>query len=75
MDLIEKLKTSRPNLDSLDICEPDDCCGRALSKALQSGELAQKSEWTHEKCGCRWSARQMTDGSRFWYPVVEVWII
>ncbi len=71
MDLESKLKTLQP----LDIVDPDDCCGKALSKALASGALASKSEWTHEKCGCRWQARLMSDGSRHWYPVVEVWII
>ena len=70
MELADKLKSLNP----LDMAEPDDCCGRAMSKALHSGSLKQKTEWTHEKCGCRWQARQMTDGSRHWYPVVEVWI-
>lgn len=74
MDITEKLK-SLPASSPLDMAEPDECCFRALSKALASGALVHKSEWTHEKCGCRWAARQMSDGSRYWYPIVEVWII
>jgi hypothetical protein len=73
MELADKLKTLNPS--PLDMADPDECCGGALAKALRSGELARSSEWTHAKCGCRWAARQMGDGSRFWYPVVEVWII
>ena len=70
MDLAEKLK--KPPLD---MSEPDPCCGKALGKALQSGDLAKTDTWVHAKCGCFWKARQMSDGSRYWYPVVEVWII
>ncbi len=70
MELAEKLKKL-----PLDMAEPDPCCGKALGKALASGALADNPEWTHEKCGCRRAARQMSDGSRYWYPVVEVWII
>ncbi len=71
MELAEKLKKL-----PLDMADPDPCCGKALAKALQSGALADKPEWTHEKCGCRWKAEQMPpDGSRLWYPVVEVWIL
>ncbi len=69
MELAEKLKKL-----PLDMAEPDPCCGKALGKVLASGALADKSEWTHEKCGCKWQARRMADGSRFWYPTVEVWI-
>ncbi len=69
--LTEKLRQLIP----LDMAVEDECCGKALSKALHSGALAGKSEWTHEKCGCRWTARQMSDGSRYWYPVVEMWVI
>ncbi len=71
MELSEKLKTLSP----LDMAEPDPCCGKALHKALASGSLASKSEWVHEKCGCRWEACITTEGVRFWRPVVEVWII
>ncbi len=70
MELADKLKKLNP----LDMADPDPCCGKALSKALGSGSLNEKSEWTHEKCGCRWQARQMGDGSRHWHPVIEVWI-
>ena len=71
INLVAKLKTLQP----LDMAEPDPCCSKALNKALSSGSLNEKSKWIHEKCGCRWAARQMSDGSRYWYPVVEVWII
>jgi predicted 3-demethylubiquinone-9 3-methyltransferase (glyoxalase superfamily) len=74
MDLTEKLK-SIPASSPLDMAEPDECCFRALSKALASGSLKQKTSWVHDKCGCEWQARTMADGSRFWYPVVQVWII
>ncbi len=63
------------NPSPLDLFENDECCGRALSNALASDALADKSEWVHTKCGCRWKVRKMEDGSRFWHPVVEVWII
>ncbi len=59
----------------LDMAESDPCCEKALAKALQSASLNEKTEWTHEKCGCRWTARTMDDGSRYWYPIVELWII
>ena len=73
-DLSDKLKIL-PASSPLDMMEPDECCFRVLSKALASGALVQKTSWTHDKCGCEWNARQMADGSRFWYPVVQVWII
>ncbi len=57
------------------MAEPDSCCGKALHKAMFAAELRNKTEWTHEKCGCKWQARIMSDGSRYWYPIVEVWII
>ncbi len=74
MELTENLKKLPPIYERLDIFESDDCCGKALSKALASVTLAEKTEWTHEKCGCRWRVQKMHDGSRYWYPVVEVWI-
>ncbi len=69
------LDTDGTNKAPLDLAEVDSCCGKALAKALQSGALADKAEWMHEKCGCRWTARQMSDGSKYWYPIVEIWIL
>ncbi len=72
MDLTEKLKSLIP----LDMAVEDECCGKALSKALQSGALAKTDTWIHAKCGCIWKAEQMPpDGSRLWSPVVEMWVI
>ena len=70
MLLSEKLKALQP----LDMADEDPCCGKDLSKALRAGTLKDKTVWIHEKCGCRWKFRQMSDGSRHWHPVVEIWI-
>ncbi len=71
MELTDKLKSLIP----LDLAEPDPCCSKAIFKALLSGELRNTTTWVHAKCGCIWRARVLEDGSRYWYPVVEVWII
>ena len=71
MGIAEKLRAISP----LDLVEPDECCGKALAKSLQSGALRDKTIWHHEKCGCEWRARTMDDGSRYWYPIVQIWII
>lgn len=34
--------------------EADECCGTPIWKALRSGELDNKAEWTCPKCGCKW---------------------
>jgi hypothetical protein len=58
--------------------EPDDCCAKALAKALETGQLDNVSEWTHAKCGMLWAAKMIeTDGyyARHWTPrpIIEVW--
>jgi hypothetical protein len=34
--------------------EPDECCGKALSKALLSGSLDTANSWECPKCGQEW---------------------
>ncbi len=61
-------------LQTLDVIDPDDCCTRALQKALLSGDLEGKAEWTHAKCGCDWKCSEAV-GVRHWTPVVMIWRI
>ncbi len=63
------------HITPLNIVEEDDCCADPLWKVIASGKLDGKDTWTHGKCGCEWRAREMTGGGKFWYPVVQVWII
>ena len=74
-DIAGHVQTKQESRQPLDIQENDECCGKALAKALQSGALASTDTWVHAKCGCIWKARMMEDGSRYWYPVVEMWVI
>jgi hypothetical protein len=49
--------------------EPDDCCAKALSKALRSGALDKAETWKHEKCGLEWRPVHIGE-ARHWQPVV-----
>ena len=62
-----------PTKPPLNAYQPDECCGKALGKALHSGVLDNKTSWVHEKCGCEW----VCSGSeiRVWSPKSEIWII
>ncbi len=71
MQLTDKLKSLIP----LDLAVEDECCGKALGKALASGVLAKTDTWVHAKCGCVWKARVLENGGRCWYPNVEIWVI
>lgn len=41
----------------LSVYADDECCGKALSKALLSGALESADSWTHTKCGTEWKPR------------------
>jgi hypothetical protein len=58
-------------ISSLNLAEPDPCCGKALSKALASGALDRTDFWTHDKCGCEWRA-EAVGGVRYWIPIVII---
>ena len=36
--------------------EPDQCCGKHISKALRAEELDTAAEWTCPRCGVLWTA-------------------
>lgn len=64
--------------DMLNTYAEDNCCGRALAKALSSGALDDKTKWTHEKCGLDWRVEIIAGEEtevRHWspHPLIEVW--
>ncbi len=64
-------KLPKPPLNAF---QPDDCCGKALGKALHSGALDNTNSWVHAKCGCEWVC-STEDEMRVWLPKAEIWII
>lgn len=56
---------------TLQTYEPDDCCGKPLSKALASGALNAAREWTCPKCGTKWVVCDRHP-LRHWEPSVDV---
>ena len=51
------------------------CCDKRIRKALASGDLADKTMWVCEMCGCEWSPEPgLIGGVRVWQarPIIEV---
>lgn len=47
--------------------EPDDCCGKRISKALRDGTLDVSESWECPKCGLCWKPT-IVEGLRHWAP-------
>ena len=51
--------------DYLDSFEPDECCGKSLTKAANEGVLKSLTRWSCPKCGADWEPR-MVGPVRHW---------
>jgi len=49
----------------------DDCCTKALYRAIATGRLDKAESWTHDKCGCEWRSR-LVCGVIQWTPVTYI---
>jgi hypothetical protein len=54
--------------------EPDDCCGKHISKASRAGVLEAVTTWTCERCGTDWKPTTMGN-IRHWKPESDIAIL
>ena len=67
VSVVETIQLREPAKGAVQSYQPDECCGKHLSKALLAGTLDEVDRWECPKCGCEWRA-EMKESIRHWVP-------